>query len=236
MLRPQCRKLHQGPPNADRKTRRHVRSCCGRAWKHLTYLCRSRADLFFLAFPFVFCSCESSRSLLERTSRAPSEFLVQQLVPKYETSRALSENDICQPSQLRRLRWAHALLIVYDTLVFTSLRCRRSASVSIELSHDFNSAENAHNAQRPADARGGLVYFPAHSPPGELSSSSPRSAKVAEEAAREHRRLRAPRRGFAEESAAAAPGRGGGGDRRRAEDGSVYTQLQTELYPHMNFF
>ncbi len=95
---------------------------------------------------------------------------------------------------------------------------------------------------------GPALYRPAHSPPCEPASSSaaPARRKAADEAGR--RRLRsggAPRRSALEalpdsaEALARCEGGGGSGDGGGGGGdggGGVYTQLQTELSPHMNFF
>ena len=97
---------------------------------------------------------------------------------------------------------------------------------------------------------GPAFYRPAHSPPSELasdpSSASPSRRKFVDEAGRQ-RRPGAPRRQSSAPDAAGDPetlgpfegGGGGGGESGGGGGGgggSVYTQLQTELYPHMNFF
>ncbi len=92
------------------------------------------------------------------------------------------------------------------------------------------------------------VYRPAHSPPCELAASS----AVASASRRKFSDYAGQRRlqsGARQTEAAGDPealgeggGGGGGGDgdggssNSGGSGGSVYTQLQTELYPHMNFF
>ncbi len=129
---------------------------------------------------------------------------------------------------------------------------RRSASVSVGMDRDFAAAHRARAAlpdsgpflpapfpSRAAYDADPVLYRPAHSPPNEPTSSA--AAMASPKAADEERRRRL-RSGGPRRRRPSPPGEGGGGaDSPDAGgggggDGSVYTQLQTELYPHMNFF
>ena len=81
-------------------------------------------------------------------------------------------------------------------------------------------------------------YRPAHSPPSELasapSSASPSRRKFADEAVRRSR-PGAPRRQTSAPEPAGDPEALGRFEGGVGADAGVYTQLQTELYPHMNF-
>jgi hypothetical protein len=126
---------------------------------------------------------------------------------------------------------------------------RRSASVSIGMDRDLASVQRARAALPPVDPFSSraadndpVLYRPAHSPPNEpaASSSTMASPKADAEARRRLRSSGGPRRRRPSPPAECDRVGGGGADAAAcAPDGAgegVYTQLQTELYPHMNFF
>ncbi len=100
------------------------------------------------------------------------------------------------------------------------------------MDRDFVSAQHARDAPSLAELRASpdqdaaALYRPVHSPPCELSSRSPlrRRTSNGTPVARPQRRWSPP------PSSAVA-----GAAQPIDADGRVYTQLQTELFPHINF-